>query len=54
MSSSEEFFDRKLCNGLGMCAMDDPLTVSDDELTPALFESLVMNPPEPFGPAPTQ
>ena len=42
MSSSATFFERKLCNGMGLCAIDDPLTVRDDEIHPELLERLLL------------
>lgn len=42
MSASETFFNRKLCNGMGLCAIDDPTTIRDDEVSSALFEELLI------------
>ena len=42
MSASATFFDRKLCNGMGLCAINDINTVRDDELSTEVLERLLL------------
>ena len=42
LSASKTFFDRKLCNGMGLCAMEDNLTISDEHITTTILEELLL------------
>ncbi len=42
LSASKTFFDRKLCNGMGLCALDDHRTLSDNNVTAAALHNMLL------------
>lgn len=42
LSASQTFFDRKLCNGMGLCALEDRMSISDEEVSTGVLEDLLL------------
>ena len=43
LSASQTFFDRKLCNGMGLCALEDRMSISDEQVSTSILEDLLLH-----------